>query len=255
MFNLLYEKGYDRMMEFGRGLRRSRRHRNRQKENQTMNRIKNSLIAFACLSALIAIIAVLTPRSTQGQAGSTTSKEVSVVNTPTVNVANSPAVRAQQGGNWTVNLAEGASVGIDPARNKVKVDDSTREPVTISLGLFHVAGQQTYVTDTFLVPEGKRLVVEHVYGNVVRVGNAPAEFFLRTVVPGHGAELNLPLSYTTTTWPLSGEIYTFCFTQPVKLYVANPTDDGKEWGIDVFSIDHGGTARPVLVSGYLEPLP
>lgn len=211
-----------------------------------MNQIKSSLIAFAGLLALIAILAALTSNTTKGQSGGVQSKDV--------NVVNSPVVRAQQDSHWSVNLADNASVGIDPARNKVKLDDSTREPVTISLGSFHVAGQETYVTDTFLIPEGKRLVVEHVYGNVLRSGTDPAEFWLRTFVPGQVAELSLPLSYTTTTLPLTGEIYSFCFTQPVKIYVANPADDGKSWGIDVFSVDQGNGGR-VVFSGYLEPLP
>jgi hypothetical protein len=101
-----------------------------------MNRIKNSLIAFAGLSALIVIIAAVTSGTTQAQSGSTTSKDVNVVHTPSVNVANSPGVRAQQAGPWnvsldgtpTVNLTERASVGIDPNRNTVKLDESAREP-------------------------------------------------------------------------------------------------------------------------------
>jgi hypothetical protein len=52
-----------------------------------MNRIKNSLIAFAGLSALIAIIAAVTRSTTQGQSEGTSSKDVSVINTPSVNVA------------------------------------------------------------------------------------------------------------------------------------------------------------------------
>ncbi|HET8781421.1 MAG TPA: hypothetical protein VFM63_03305 [Pyrinomonadaceae bacterium] len=172
-----------------------------------MNRIKNALIVLAGLSALSIFVAVLTPRSIQGQGG---------------------------------------------GANKVKVDEAIREPVTISLGSFQVAGQETFATETFLVPEGKRLVVEHLYGSVVGSGDLP-QFWLRTVVPGQGSALSLPLSYTTTAWPGAGDTFNFCFTQPVKAYVANPTDDGKAWGIDVFAADHGNGR--VVFSGYLEPLP
>ena len=214
-----------------------------------MNRIKNSLIAFAGLSVLIAVIAGQTQGTSQGQSGGASSKDVSVINTPTVNVANSP----------TVNIAENASVGIDPARNTVKVVGASREPVMIDLGVFQLVDGQAYAyrTDTFLIPEGKRLVVEQVYGESYAAAGNPVEFSIRSTVSGQVMpEFSLLLPHTIQTSQSTGNPYKYFITQPVKLYVTNPIDDGKVHGVEVFSVDMAGgpTTKHIYLAGYLEPL-
>ncbi len=203
-----------------------------------MNRIKNSLITFSALATLVTIIAAVTSGTTQGQSGPSSSKDVSVVNTP------------------TVNLTEQSKVGIDPTQNTVKVDQSEREPVMIDLGGFQLVDAQanSHKTGTFLIPEGKRLVVEHVYGNAFAGASAPPEFLLRSV-PAQASEFSLPLSHITHVVPTTGNPYVFSITQPVKFYVANPAGDGVARGVDIWGSDFGGGSRPVYLSGYLEPLP
>jgi len=161
-------------------------------EGQTLRiNFFNSGKNFAGLSTLIAIVAAQT--TSQGQSVTPSSKDVSVINTLTVNVGNSP----------TVNIAASASVGIDPARNTVKVVGPAREPVMIDLGVFQVADVQAhaYRTDTLLVPEGKRLVVERVYGEAYAFGGGnPVEFSIRSTVSGQVLpEFSLLLPHTIQT--------------------------------------------------------
>ncbi len=51
-----------------------------------MSKVKNSLIAFAGLSLVIGLIALITPTRTQGQGGNQSPLNVNVVNSPTVKV-------------------------------------------------------------------------------------------------------------------------------------------------------------------------
>ena len=221
-----------------------------------MNRIKNSLIALAGTLALIGVIAALTSSPTRGQGGGTPSKDVSVVNTPAVNVVNTPAVSARQEGSWSVALAEGASVGIDPARNKVKLDESAREPVTINLQSLVETSPNFYSTDKFPIPEGKRLVVEHIYGSANRneATTFLPKFELRSWF-GDSPVSILELSYTQQPRLDNGGIGRFLFTQPVTFCVSNPADDGLAWKVSVTSFYHGWPGPEVIISGYLEPLP
>ena len=220
-----------------------------------MKRIKNSLIALAGTLALLAVVAAFTPGTTQGQSGGTPSKDVNVVNTPTVN--------ARQDGDWSVKLADGASVGLDPARNTVKVDESARDPVTIVFDGLEIVPTfiPLYKTDTFLIPEGKRLVVEHVYGRVTRDENqtAPPRFALQyQTVPSSsdpGDTKLFQLSYAPEPTLDAGYVRAFSITQPAKIYVSNPARDGKDWGLDLLSYFHGHADDPITLSGYLEPIP
>jgi hypothetical protein len=212
------------------------RHRTRGKED-VLNRFKNSLIALAGTLALIAVVAAFTPGTTQGQSGSTPPKDVTVVNTP------------------TVNLAEGARVGIDPARNTVKVDESAREPVTINLEDLIQTSPNFYSTKKFLIPKGKRLVIEHIYGGAFRTEATTSlpEFHLRSWF-GDSPVSYLKLSYTQQPGLDSGSIVKFSFTQPVKFYVSNPADDAYDWRVSLTSFNHG-PGEDIFLSGYLEPLP
>ena len=220
----------------------------------SMKRLKNSLATFACLSALVSLIAVLTPSATRGQGGGVTTKDVNVVNTPEVTVANSPAVRAQQEGAWSVSLKGSPTV---------RVDESAREPVTIAFDGLEIVPTfiPLYKTETFLIPEGKRLVVEHVYGRVTRDDDqtAPPRFALRyQTVPGSpnpGDTKLFQLSYAPEPTLDAGYVRAFSITQPAKIYASNSARDGKSWGLDLLSYFHGHADDPITLSGYLEPIP
>jgi hypothetical protein len=125
-----------------------------------VNRIKNSLVACAGLALVIALVALATPTSTQGQDGDTVGppKPVKVVNTPAepVPVTGTTTITGD------VTLAPGTSVAINnsptvhvgnapdapvPGRD---VDNPARQPFQRSMSF----------PASFTVPSGKRLVIE-----------------------------------------------------------------------------------------------
>ncbi len=72
-----------------------------------------------------------------------------------------------------VGLVPGASVGIAPSSNTVKVDSTApvrvrdvdgagRQPFRVNVGVTILGEQTRDVRNVFVVPEGKRLVVQHV---------------------------------------------------------------------------------------------
>lgn len=106
-----------------------------------MKNLKNSVIVLAGLMAIVGCIALATPISGKGQANDAPpARDVNVVNTPSVNVVN-------------------------PASSPALVRDigaPVRTPVQIKVNLFISFGETTRLSDVYTVPEGKRLVIEHV---------------------------------------------------------------------------------------------
>jgi hypothetical protein len=132
-----------------------------------MYRFKNSLIAFAGLSALIGLVAAVTPNTTQGQAGTTArpAQEVTVVNT----AANPVPVVAQ--GTSSVTLASPVQIGngvsepipVSPqgvtrvegaveVPNPVSVQTSPRQPLFVSSAL--LSGDIYQQEATLVIPDG-----------------------------------------------------------------------------------------------------
>jgi len=138
-----------------------------------MLKLKNSFITFFSLMAMIGAITALTPTTTRSQGGGGGSKDVNVVNTPTVNVGNVPTVNAQQGGAWSVgitgtptgNLANNGVQVSNPATNPVPVRDvqiTARQPVQVEATVNVDFGELYNDKIIYTVPDGKRLVVEFV---------------------------------------------------------------------------------------------
>lgn len=118
-----------------------------------MKNLKNSLIVFAGLMAIVGFIALVTPISGRGQANDAPpTRDVNVVNTPSVNV---------------VNTASSPALVRD-------VGATVRTPVQIQINQFISFGETTSLRDVYTVPEGKRLVIEHVAlkSDTLSVGNA-----------------------------------------------------------------------------------
>jgi hypothetical protein len=134
----------------------SRRWRNQQGERNTMNKI---LIITAKAVLPLALILAAT-NLLQAQ----TTKESGNGLAPT---SNTQTVNAQQAGAWTV--------GIDQAKNAVKLQSSDTEPVTVKLVgtgvgrkpfqfrmLVNVATGSITESGTMSIPAGKRLVIENI---------------------------------------------------------------------------------------------
>ena len=118
-----------------------------------MKKLKNSLTVFAGLMAMVGFIALTTPISGRGQANDAApARNVNVVNTPSVNV---------------VNTASSPALVRD-------VGAPVRTPVQISVNVFISFGETSKLSDIYTVPEGKRLVIEHVAlkCDTLAVGNA-----------------------------------------------------------------------------------
>jgi hypothetical protein len=106
-----------------------------------MKNLKNSLIAFASVMALVGLFALLTPTSGRGQpSDAPPPRDVNVVNTPSVNVVNTATSPA---------LVRDVGVPL-------------RSPVQFSLNVSIHFPATTGEEDIYVVPDGKRLVIEHV---------------------------------------------------------------------------------------------
>ena len=127
-----------------------------------MDKIKNLIIVFFGITVLVGLIGAVVPTTTQGQGGGS-SKDVNVVNSPTV--------QAQQSGAWNVGITGTPTVNIDSTTaNPVWVRDvnDARQPYLSQTFADFTAGEATASGTFSVVPTGKRLVVEHVsvYGGI-----------------------------------------------------------------------------------------
>lgn len=112
-----------------------------------MSRLKNSLIAFAGLLALIGAVSLLTPQTGHGQT------EV-VGPTKPVLVVNSPSEPVPVTGTVSVSNLGGSPL---PVRDV----DNGQQPFHRTVPVFYPSGSGG-VTTVFTVPAGKRLIIETV---------------------------------------------------------------------------------------------
>jgi hypothetical protein len=125
----------------------------KRKGETMMKKLKNSLIALAGLIAIVGLLALVTPISGRGQGNDAPpARDVNVVNTPSLNVVNTATSPA---------LVRDVGVPL-------------RTPVQIEVNVFIPFGVTSDFKDIYVVPEGKRLVIEHVAlrCNALGVGNA-----------------------------------------------------------------------------------
>jgi hypothetical protein len=98
------------------------------------------------------------------------------------------SVDAQQQGDWNVNSAQDGdwNVGIDPDANTVRVDGlsaSTRQPFQIAMSPAITEADEDSKfssTESFMVPEGKLLVIEHVSASASLQSGSVRSASLRT---------------------------------------------------------------------------
>ena len=195
--------------------------------------MKNSLIAFVGLLALVGVIALITPASGRGQ-GSTVSaqptKDVNVVNTPSVNVVN-------------------------PATSPALVRDvgvPLRTPVQIQVNVFMQFGETALLRDVYTVPEGKRLVIEHValLTDTLGAGNAVRGSLL-TQFQGEISSHHFDVRAQT---PVDGPL--FIVNHPMLAFADQGTRVQLDASIEqaIGSGSGGFSAFRGTLSGYLENL-
>jgi hypothetical protein len=122
-----------------------------------MSKVKNSLVVFAGLLMVIALIALLTPTRTQGQGGGNQQPlNVNVVNSPTVKVTDLyplPFQRAltlpSSGGTVCVSVPEGKSLIIELVT--AQASNSTGALTHFVLGITTTAGGEAPVTHSIVL--------------------------------------------------------------------------------------------------------
>jgi hypothetical protein len=180
-------------------------------------------------------------------------QEVTLVNTAanpvptqaqgTTNVTGT--VQAQQAGAWNVGIN-----GTVPVYDTIQ---GAKEPVMINLGdnLTAAPGGQLAESQDYVVPAGKRLVIEQSYliAQVLPGGRAVASLTVTTGQAGPAGLRRYPLLLTKqVTQPLYDA---YVASGPTKIYVAGPASLRIEVSFDDPS-PNNGAAYPSL-AGYLEP--
>lgn len=141
---------------------------------------------------------------------------VNVVNTPNVNVVNTPSVNVTS--LPSVTLAPDSKVGIDPASNTVKVAPGGEM-------FFHrldfSGGAVGISSDEYTVPEGKRLVLEHVSAQArLNSGDRLTSMALALLRP-NGVTLGshyLPTPAGVSNQPIGDDVV-FNISQPLRMYL------------------------------------
>jgi hypothetical protein len=157
-------------------------------------------------------------------------------------------------------LAAGTQVGIDPASNTVQIgnasanpvvvtsrDEPARQPVQVGLGTSAVDGVTIKDLDLFIVPAGKRLVIDHISANAsVPIGQKVSFYLgfggLFSVFHILGAQFN-------GTFPSSDR---FFVSQPIRMYI-------QAGNTLTFKFERSGSSGlanfNVTVTGYLVDIP
>ena len=129
-----------------------------------MKKLKNSLMVLLGFTAIVGLIALATPTPGRGQGnGAPPTRDVNVVNTPSVNVVNPPT---------------------SPVL--VRDVDSGREPFQDTRTVFINDGIQGVQEIAFAVPAGKRFVIESLSASIgVRGSDTPTNVSVATrLAPG-----------------------------------------------------------------------
>ena len=193
--------------------------------------MKNSLLAFVGILGLIVVIALMTPTPGRGQGSSGNAppaQNVNVVNTPSVNVVNSASSPA---------LVRDVGVPV-------------RTPVQIPVNVFMQFGETALLRDVYTVPEGKRLVIEHVslLTDTLGPGNA-VRGSLSTLFQGESSSHHFDVRAQT---PVAGPL--FVVNHPMLAFADPGTRVQMEASIEqaVGSGSGGFSAFRGTLSGYLE---
>jgi hypothetical protein len=192
-----------------------------------MTRVPHHEFPFARLFAAFAVAGVVALVA----AGALTPSSVVAEEPKPVFVTNAPTVKAEQQGLWSVSLSSpvtlsaGASIGIDPARNVVRL--AAPQAMQASATLFIDYPDKSWSWST-PVPAGKQLTVEYLSGEFEKrigsVGEQTAPPFLLTLTTtanGQTASHVVPIVGVHT---VDNVISYFQVAHAVKLYADGGTN-------------------------------
>lgn len=217
-----------------------------------MDKIKNLIIIFFGITILVGLIGAVIPTTTQGQGGGS-SKDVNVVNSPTVQAQQSGAWNVGITGTPTVNLANNSVQVNNPATNPVLVRDvdiSARQPVQVEGFVSVGIGQSSNGKVIYTVPVGKRLVVEFVSAEG-DVRNTQSPRF--NILTAYDDEFVTHTLTSTPQGPTSPSGTHHNAGQLVRFYAQPLSNVIFQFGRS-FMVD-GDARAAVTLSGYLEDAP
>jgi hypothetical protein len=244
-----------------------------------MNKFRNYLLATLGLGILVGSLVFSSSYASIASQGALDVKVVNTATQPvptqaqgTTNIAGT--VQAQQSGAWNVgisgtpdvNLASGASVGINPSGNTVQVGNTASAPVLVrdvdsparqpfqdfnSIDLVAPFGNTERVL--FTVPTDKRLVIEFISLLALMPADQKSTVTLRTFINDGHPSTSFGKSFLVLTAQgtfNATDIYTA--SQPVRIYA----DPGTEVFFLVSRTSGTGSAQyQVCISGYFVDVP
>lgn len=165
-----------------------------------MFKFKQSLVAFVGMALLIGAVSLVTPRTTQSQ-GTSPTREVKVINSPSEPV---PVT-------GTVNVG---NLGGDPLPMK-DVDNPARQPFQRAIHEF----------TPFIVPTGKRLVIEYVSADVGTSSTSCDAFRCKLKTTVQGTDLvHFFFPELVSTSPSTAASRQFALSQQTRIY-ADPNTE------------------------------
>jgi hypothetical protein len=205
--------------------------KNAEKGRGRMNKLKNHLIAAAVLSVLAVIGTIMNSHQAAAQ-GPPNGLAVNIVNpvplpvsgTVTGNVGVTGTVAATQSGTWNVSVNGTPGILIaNPATNPVfirNVDEPGRQPYSEDVVSF--CNGSNCVSSFSPVPQGKRLVIEHV-GGLARPTSAAIVFSFAELLSSNPNNLQVAVGNQFPMTLIGKADYipynSWGFNQPVKAYV------------------------------------
>jgi hypothetical protein len=191
------------------------------------------------------------PVPTAAQGTTAVTGNVGITGTPNVNVTNSPTVQAQQSGPWTVGISGTPTVNIGNSPT-VQVASSASNPVFVrdvnnAVQPFHIT-LETAGVNTFLVPAGKRLVIEDVSGYAQVPTQQRGFFIVFTKIAGDVVFTShiIPATYSFT---YLGAVDYLIANEQVRIYA-----DPNTLVVAQTSFNLGGAAF-ITISGYFVNVP
>ena len=202
-----------------------------------MQKLKRQLAACFGTMALLGAVALLAPSGIKGQGGGPPARDV--------NVSNQPTVDARQAGEW------GVSVNSSPA-NPVSVRDvdrQAREPFQEQAFVTYEEGGIFQFADLYVVPAGKRLVIEYVsFGSSLHPGQALNSFAIHARLGAKEVTHVVPLTAGTDFGSPR-----YVASHAVKMYADPGTKVRAAFSRDfTANPSTGGTGALISLTGYLE---